>query len=372
MITDALTILSADDMGERLKKLSHNVEYTILDENFSVDGLDKIMTGLYETPYSDVVYMSIYNSAAAENACRKLFMYENGVLKHILLFRYYGTGKCIEILNNCFRISMQDAENVRNIIFGEYGNVKKITVPYIFLDGAKRKPRMTIMYERLADMVIELPESMDEYMRALGPNTRKHVKYYRNRIEKDMPGFRMSFCEGRDISYEQIAAIVKLNRKRMESRGKVSGNDDAECERLYRYARVNGVLCLCAVDETIIGGTINWITGRRATLRAIAHDNAYSRYNAGQIALIGTVRHMIERRIKYLHLLWDGDRYEYKQRFLGKKHELHDVMFFRNGVDFFLNRIATGVWLTMKIVRRRLEQNETLKNIYRKMRKFVN
>jgi hypothetical protein len=336
-----------------------------LDEKLSIDGLDKKLNSLYETPYSDIAYMNICDDSISDGSCRKLIVYESDILKHVLLFKYSEKARHITILNYYFRISLQDVEYLRDMIFDEYEKIQKITFPGVFLDKVKKSPLM-VLYEQNTDKIIELPESIDIYMKSLGASTRKNIQLYQNRIAKQIPDFKTSVHEGENISRDHVAKLVELNRSRMKSKGKTSGNSDADIEIFYRYARIRGVLCLCTVNENIIGGTINFVFDEHAYFRVIAHDNAYNRYRAGQIALVATIQNMIERKMKYFHLMWGEE--EYKYRFLGKPYTMYDVMVFRTYPAFFLNRILFGIRSLMKTARERLEKNATLKKLYRKIR----
>ena len=336
-----------DDVKDLSTTLSAGIRYVILDEYTTVQSLRNQMITLYETPWCDPVYLNILNPSVSEDDCSKLFLYENEILKHIILFQIIGKRNVV-LWNHCFKVSLNDIEIIRNIISGEYSNVKKITFPYLFLEKTEKRPLM-VLYEKQADMIVELPESMDAYMKSLGSATRKSLRNSHNRIEKDNLNFQVSYYEGEKITREQITSLVKLNRDRMESKGKTSLNDDAECDRLFQYARIEGILCLCTVDEKIIGGTLMYALGEHGFSSVAGHDNAYNKYSIGSIVSVNEIRHMIETKRKYLHLLWG--KQEYKYRFGAKEHYVYDVMAFQKRREFILNNVLVTIRSHIKTVR---------------------
>ncbi|MDR2038776.1 MAG: GNAT family N-acetyltransferase [Bacteroidales bacterium] len=341
--------------------------YTLLDEKSRVDDLETKLKTLYQTPHSDMVYLNMYDHSISQENCRKLFIYEDNALKQLLLFKYEGNESSVTILNTSFTISSLEIKYISNVIFYEFSTVGKVIFQTLFLD-CTGKIEMTVYEKTLYDAIMDLPASMDVYMKSLGTQTRKHVKYYQNRIQKDFPGFNISFQEGEDIKSGQIARIVDMNRDRMKSKGKKSGIDEIQQEYIYQYAQINGMLCLCTVDEEIIGGTINTIIGEHAYLHVIAHDNQYNKYNTGQVALVNTVQYLIGKNVKHFHLFWG--EYDYKYRFLCKNHDLYDITVYRKKGAYMIGKTSIGIRVFGKSlkssVRKRLENNKTLKKVYRK------
>jgi len=357
-----------------MKKVGNtNFGYVLWDKHTTPHNLRKQLITLYETPWCDPVFLNLLCLPVSEDNCFKLFLYENETLKHIVLFQGKGgSARHINVLNHCFKISQQDIETICNIIFSEYIQCKKITFPFLFLEEEGKKPLM-LFYKRQSDIIIDLPESMDVYMKSLGNHTRKSVKVSRNSIEKDHPDFKISFFEAEHISSEQVISLMGFNRERMKSKGKTCLSDDQECENIFQYAHNEGGLVLCTIGENIIGGTINFMLGEHAYLDVIAHDNAYSKYRAGYLALTGTIQYLIERKIRYFHLLWGEEdvKYrnsgDYKYRFLGKDHILYDVLVCKNRTEYVLNSYLFTIRSLIKTLKKKLKKNVMLNNIYKKI-----
>jgi CelD/BcsL family acetyltransferase involved in cellulose biosynthesis len=234
----------------------------------------------------------------------------------------------------------------------------------------KKEYKNILLLEKLNDTILKLPNSIDAYFELLGAQTRKHLKYYQRRIVKEISNFKIVFLKNKDILFDHIYNVVELNRFRMKSKGNESAIDDTYCINLYKYAYLKGLLCLCYVGNEIIGGTINWVLDDQAFLHVIAHDNRYNKYNVGQIALINTIQYFIESGIKTYHMCW-GDS-EYKYRFLCKRCNSYDVVFYRRIFDFYRNKIIYDIYLMMKHLKKQLAKNKLARNIYYSLKNGLN
>lgn len=361
-----LTILSDEEVKNRLKNFSASIQYVILDEHTTVQNLRNQLITSYETPWCDPIYLNIADPFVSEDHCSKLFLYENGILKHIMLFKSNGK-KTISVLNHCFSICVKNIDIISTIFFKTSNNVKKIVFTFADVNINMKFPKL-ILEKVSEDIVIELPETMDTYMKSLGPNTRKHAKKGQKSILQDHPDFKISFHEGENISREQVSSIIELNKSRMQHKGKICNYGDAYCDILFRYTSViRGILCLCTIDERIVSGSICWAFKEHVYANVLAHDNTYNKYGLGNITLVNTIQYMIENNLKYLHLLWG--RGEYKYRFLGKERLLHNVMVFRKkSANYFVNRIIVSIRSLINTTRERLKENVRLRNLYKKLR----
>jgi len=355
--------LSEKDVSGRLRNFSPDVAFVIFEKDTSFDGLVEKLNQLYETYYSDLTYMNIRHNVSVDD-CYKLIIYEQGVLKHILLFKCGRNVKHITFLNHYFRMSIEDIETVRDMIFSEFPKIRTIRFPYLY---QPEKRSLMILHEQHTESEIELPESLDEYMKLLGSHTRKNIRAYKRNILKDHPTFKVTFHSGEKIDREDIAKLIGFNRSRMKTKGRVSFNSDAECDTLYRYARIRGLLCLCSINDNIIGGSLNWMFGTHVFGHVIAHDDAYSNYSAGFIVLANSIQYMIENNMKFYHLGTGGA--EYKRRILGKEYVMKDVIVFRKRTDFYLQSIFHAIHTLKKNAKERLGKNLILKKIFLILRK---
>lgn len=349
-----------------------NIEYEILNEDVLIDDLEEKLHKLYQSPFSDITYLNLQNSSITENACCKLVIHENSVLKHIILFKYKGKEKKIAILNQCIKMSTSDVETICEALFHKFSHVQQIVFSYLFMVNKEKKEK--IIYKMISDdSILELPESMNEYLKTLDKKTRKYFQYYEHRIEKELPDFEVVYSEKQNIRLEQVEQVVQLNRDRMKNKGIRSGVTGILCEKSYQYARLNGFLCLCCDKGNIIGGTICSVVGEHAFVHTVAHDDHYQKYSIGQIALIKTIQYAIDNKIKQIHLLW-GD-FDYKSRLLCKKCDLFTVVKYRKKAAWQYHKMICAVvsfakgcklWVKKKLIKCR-----PITNIYRSIRKLI-
>ena len=358
-----------------MKKLSNSngdFEYELLDENQQDTDLREKLAGLYASPFADILWWELYDASLTNNGYYKLFYYEQNKLKHIILFKYSAKmQKEIFVIIKNFKITFENIENICYILFFEFDKVKQVVFENIFAPTLKQSPKM-IFHKTLNDVIIpDLPNNMDAYMKSLGSSTRKKINLMSNRIAKDFPDFNVYFFEKSDILYEQIEKVISLNKKRMETKGKICYYDDTECRIRHKYASTSGFgfLCVCEIDGKIIGGTINSIVGEHAYMQIIAHDNSYNRYSLGQIALIHATKYLIEEKnVKYYHLL--GGTLDYKFRHGGINHDLYTFRVFKNkDIHYFLIKIIRNYY---NILKQSVKDNKSIYNFFKRLLKLKN
>jgi len=356
---------------KKLSKLNGDFEYDLLDENQHDTDLREKLALLYESPFSDILWWELRDHSLVSDGYYKLFYYEQSVLKHIILFKYAAKSeKKIVVINKSFKILAKDIQHICQILFSEFDNLQQI-----FFDGLFAIPEKTpkIFFEKdlwKNDIIISLPESMDAYWNSLGSSTRKKIKLITNRIARDFSDFEVRYLENSEISLEQIEKLVSFNRNRMKTKGEVSRLNDLECKALYHYASKSGFgfLCLCTIDNEIIGGTINTIIGEHAYMHVIAHNNSYNHYSVGQIALINATKYLIEEKnIKHYHLLFGV--VDYKFRHGGINHDLYTVRIFKkNNFYCFWGKTVGSLRIIYRSFKQIIKNNKTFYQIYSKLK----
>ena len=343
-------------------------EYKLLDETQQVADLREKLAVLYPTPFADVLWWELRDLSLVNKGYYKLFYYEQSILTHLVLFKNAGRAqKKIYIINREIKITITHIENICNILFHEFGKVQQIIFENIFEPNPKQLSKM--VFEKTSDdvIILDLPESMDDYIKSLGKSTRKRINLATNHIARDFPCFQVHFFENCDILSEQIEKIVSLNRSRMKTKGKISALNDTECNVLHQYAFTSGFVCVCVIDGKIIGGTINSIVGKQAYMHVIAHDNSYHNYSIGLISLLHATKYLIEEKnINHYHLLCGTQ--EYKFRHGGTNHDLYTFRVFRNtDVHFFCGKTLNAFRINYRRFKQRLKNDKSIYNFYIKL-----
>lgn len=352
-------------------------EYELFGEEQHDNALREKLTGLYSTPLSDILWWEVRDPSIANKKYYKLYCYKQGILKHIILFKYF-TDSCkkIFILNQEFAISVKDIEQICNVLFDKFNTVKQIIFKHIFVIGPKNNSNMVI-YKSSDDIIIlNLPKSIDTYMNTLGNSTRKHIKLCSNHLIKKNPDFNVQFYENSNISLEQVKKVIEMNAIRMTSKGVIPLIDETECKAIYNYiSSGNGLLCVCTINGEIIGATINSIIGEHAYMHIISHNELYNKYSLGQIALFNTTKYLIEQKnINNYHLL-HGDQ-EYKFRNGGINHDLYTIQIYKNkNMNMYYEKMMKAVKVNCskywKIQKTRLKKDKFIYDSVKRIKKIL-
>jgi len=338
-------------------------EYELLDKNQPVVDLRNQLASLYSSPYADILWWELRDPSLIDHGYYKLFYYEQSVLKHIILFKYSAKApKRILVINKCFHILVKDIDQIGRILFYEFEKLQQIIFERLYVPNPEQLPKIIVEMD-WNDMIISLPDSMDTYMKSLGKKTRHHINQMKNHIVRDFPDIKVHYFEKSDILLDQIEKIISLNKDRMKATGHTSYLTDTDCKLLHQYASTSGFgfLCLCEIDNKIIGGTINSIIGESAYAHVNAHDNCYNKYSAGQINFIDTIKYLIEEKnIKYLHLF--NGRQAYKSHLGAISYDRYTLRIFRNkDYYYFLVKIKDGLKNNYSKLKQKFEDHDYYK-----------
>jgi len=353
---------------KKSSNLNGDFEYELLDESQQIIDLRDKLAVLYATPFTDILWWELRDPSLIDSGCLKLFYYEQNVLKHIILFQYAANAqKRIRIMNWQFHIILKDIQNIAHILFNEFDKLQQIIFDNIFKPEYKQLPNITFK-KTLDDVIITLPESMDDYLKSLGKKTRRHIKLKMKLVASDFPDFKVQYVEKSDIVLEQIENIASLNRNRMKSIRIKSYLDDKESKFLYQYAATSGFgsLSICTIDGKMAGGYINFIIGEHVYVYVGGYDTLYGKYSMGQLALIYTIKYCIEEKnVKYCHLL--DSTHGYKMHLGGIVHDLCTLRVFRNNDIYYFFGKTKACFNKYK---QRLKEDKTIYNLYIKLKKL--
>ena len=241
---------------------------------------------------------------------------ENGFLRNIFPISYSKKEGNVKIKNKFYLdVEKEEWELLLSFLFKEY-HVQNINITSVFETNNFQTKYPLIKYSDNVDNIAVLPSTFKQYIDSLGKQTKKHAKYYLGRILRDFPNVEYKCSQGEDISFEDYANISKLSKERMESKYlKYNLTEEEDCKRFNDFFQ-NGLIYKVVIDGKTIAGCIGELIGEDFYLHKIAHDNKFSRYNLGQIALLKLIKLLINFRVKRFHFLWSKG-VDYKIRFGG-------------------------------------------------------
>ena len=307
--------------------------------------LEESLLKLYKTPFSDIRYLTIYGNVNSQSL-HKLYLYEDGVLNHLLLLEFINNGREVVIHNSVIILEECMLDYTLSLLWGERAIIakecRKVTTRGTFYVANKYTKIPHVLYSNpLNDAVINLPLTSDEYYESLGNSTRKNAKYYKRRLAKDYPDLKIDYLRNSEINYSDVENLIAIKRKRAESIRRKCDISEIDIHRIVEYAKLYGFICKIQVKGELIAGMVNYIIDDECFCYVIAHAPNFSKYNAGQLSLIYTLEYLIEHQLKKCHLLWGAN--EYKYRFGCQDYNLFKITIWKSPFEFLGNRIYSDI-----------------------------
>jgi hypothetical protein len=277
---------------------------------------------LYQNPYATLAKFGIDGTLADAGSYA---IQVGGQVKTLYLFRIQD-GR-LEVLNEVIRIEEAEAQRFADTIFSRFDHVNVILFRSINTDIH----RLGFPFQRFnhsEDIVLALPASEQAYRARLGPAVRRNLKYYANRIERDLPTFSYAIYEKEQVSEQHVLDIIALSRARMAGKNKIFGIEQKETECILGLVKAYGMVTVATVAGRVCAGAICYRVGSDYFMGVIAHDPAYDRYRLGTQCAYHTICECISRSGREFHFLW-GEM-DYKYRLLGAKRELDHVVIYRS------------------------------------------
>jgi len=318
--------------------------------------VETVLERRYGSLFSSIAAMTAYGDDLADT---NVFLAKRGA-EIATLWLFQKRGKMVRVLNESIRVDKAEASCFADWIFGRFAEVHIIVFNNIDTDiDALARPLQK--QGSSEDSVLELPATMDDYLARLGKATRKNINRYTARLREQFPTFEHSVAFRDEIDPARVRELIRLNRVRMNLKGKVAGIEAADERAILNIARRHGMLLTLAIDGRICGGAMLFQFGRHYYSYLRTHDPAY---NASRLGLVGAclmIRECIARHGKTLHFMWG--REPHKALLLGVEQPLFRLTLYRSRLRLALNlqhavrnacqgyRRQLSVWLLNKVQR---------------------
>lgn len=265
--------------------------------------------------------------------------WRHGEVAGALLFRIEPARALV--LTEMMAIDAELVDAFCRSVFGRYPQVGVIVLNAVDVVGREQQPmdpaRQSLRwpsqsYAFSEDYLIDLPANVDAYRALLGKSTRKTIKGYGNRIERELPGLRWECHTSDALSLQQqrllVRTLQRFKRDSMKERGKRANIERRDTARLLMLARDCGMFGIATVNGCVVAGSLACRFGDHYVMLLSAADPALARLRLGFLACYWSICDCITRRASACHLLWG--RYDYKVQLLGCLRVLHRVQIYRS------------------------------------------
>ena len=288
---------------------------------------------LYGGRYACVEYFRVYQGLQGVSVYRLTRERKPAV---ILLYQHVRDR--LWVLNQAIAIDTDELRRFSQSMFRVYPKVNRIDFHAVAIDASSLSyPHQTLIARE--DTIAPLPATVDEYVASLGKSTRHNVRRYRERLLRDHPEFDLRVVPRDGIRAEHLRALQRLNRERLDDKGRASTIDETEFQRLQQLSARYGLVTLACIGDQIVGGMLCFVIGDGITFRIIAHDRAYDDYSLGFLIYFMTICEAIRLGCTQMNFGWDY--YPYKVRLGGQRRKLAMLTLYRS--RFAYARDAVGL-----------------------------
>lgn len=304
--------------------------------------IDFAMDRLYGSIFSSLKQFRIYHAIGTGT---HTYVFRRGMkIEAVFLFRCENG--VVRVLNEVITLDGEQIDRFAQYVFHRFRNADVVCFKSI-----RTEPRrFSYPFQRFnfsEDIVLSLPPTADEYHARLGKNTRRNIKRYGDKLQRNFPSYAFHVYEQADVIERHVRDIIALNHARMAEKNKTSMIDERETQNILALAKKCGLVGVASIDGKVRAGTIGFRVGEHFYLSVVAHDPAYDEYWLGILCCYHTIRECIARRTKEFHFLWG--RYEYKFTLLAVRRDLDVLMLYRSPWQMLRHaglyaKTASGGW----------------------------
>lgn len=221
-----------------------------------------------------------------------------------------------------------------------YRNANVVIVNYVRdKDLVTYQPNgLYVLLPQGADLVVHLPPTFEEYLKKLGPKSRKHLLYYFRRLEREWPNVVVQTFARNTISNLKIGQIVGFNTKRLQLKGKRISRPPSLLYHATQVAQRKGLCVALMHGEELVAGTLSFLHNNDAYFIFIGHNPEYDHLNLGKLILACTIEKLINSHVDRFYLHYGHNLY--KLLLGGQEEPLFQLVLFRDSNSFHLWKLT--------------------------------
>ncbi len=310
---------------------------------FAAAALDR----LYGSLYASLRHLELCD--AARPTPHTWIGYRRGEVVGVLLFRMRGLQAVV--LTEMMDLGQDIAAEFCRAVFSRFAYAEAACFNAISLP----RPLSGLVLQQYAfseNYVIALPARVDAYVNALGKSTRKTLRGYGNRLQRDHPDMRWEVMQGSDMRGDELRRFVRqlqqFKRASMAARGKRAEVSRRDTARMLKLASETGLLGIARMDGRIVGGSLACRVGDNYVMLLSAADPALESYRLGMLCCFWSVCDCIRVGARECHLLWG--RYQYKTQLLGQPRSLYRLTIYRSPLQMALSpsSVVGMSWMSVR------------------------
>ena len=178
---------------------------------------------------------------------------------HVILF--HVSGDTIEVLNKEFDIGPSSAERACRALFRALPEARRIHLEVLFPPWEFKLPTRILYWTD--HMIVDLPDTVDDYLASLGKRTRHRVRSTWRRLLKAHPDTTVEMVTSSDHPDEFVQPMIAWKNQRFNARGEQTvwqGNPGAEAD-LAELVRRRGRTRVTRIDGRVAAVNFNFPVG---------------------------------------------------------------------------------------------------------------
>ena len=304
------------------------------------DYLWSLLESLYSSVYSSRALLWPQCGSGLTDSMAHAWMERTaGRVSALLLFICEGAR--VRVLNEVLSLPTGVIHRFAAAIFASYRQIHLVQFHAIALELQPDHSQLwfSVFSE---DYVLDLPGSRSSWLESLSRQAREKVRYYVRRSFRRQPALEFTVSSGAQIADAEVSAVLRLNRQRMERKGKTYAMSDAEELQLTRLMQQVGMLFALRLHGEICAGLLCSATGEDIYMHVIAHDPAHDDLRLGLVCCCLTIQQAIDLRFARFHFLWG--HYDYKHRLGGRSRPLYRVLAARSAWHLLAHPVYSAHW----------------------------
>ncbi len=310
---------------------------------FAVAALERLYGSLYAS------HRHLQLCDAALPSPHTWVAYRRGEIVGVLLFRMRGSRAVV--LTEMFALTSDVAEAFCRALFSRFAYAQAVGFNAVTLPAPLECwPSQSAAFSE--NYVIALPDSVDAYVAALGKSTRKTLRGYGNRLQRDFPALRWETRDASSLRADELRRLVRqlqaFKRDSMAARGKRADLSRRDTARLLVLLGERGMIGTATVNGRLCAGSLACRFGNNDVMLLAAADPVLESYRLGMLCCFWSVCDCLRGGARECHLLWG--RYQYKRQLLGVPQPLCRVWIYRSLLQMIMSpsTVMAMAWLAIR------------------------